>query len=128
MTAEQNNEDLFCEVCKSFSSLSSNSAVSKTVFDMLQVRIETMAAQYNELIRLNYEGMRYSTLRQEVEFDPETSLMTIKINGQIAQQLKLNRANPNVPIEFVNELKDSCVPLSRNETTHVDLVHGQSFG
>lgn len=68
----------------------------------VETRLLRLAAQYNELLQINTRLMESDPLRIQMSFDPSSETITFG-DGDTAIRIKLNRADPNVPIARDNE-------------------------
>ena len=68
----------------------------------IETRLLRLASQYDELLQINTQLMESDPLRIRTSFDPSSGTLTFGV-GDEAIQIKLNRANPNIPICFDSE-------------------------
>lgn len=72
--------------------------------DELSERIEALSRNYFSLEDLNSQHIQLDPMRMETEFDSTTDTMTIRDkSGNVAFSLKLNRADPSVPIQLAGK-------------------------
>jgi hypothetical protein len=68
----------------------------------IETRLLRLVTQFNELIQINKLLMESDPLRIHIHFDPSSETITFG-NGDKSIHIKLNRADPNIPIARDNE-------------------------
>jgi hypothetical protein len=64
-------------------------------------RIDKIGVQYSKLMLLNTKYLSVDPVRMEFSFDEESGVMQFIPQGNIIFSIKLNRANPDVPIKLM---------------------------
>ena len=77
------------------------SSENSETLDEIETRLLRLDTQYMELLKINDQLMESDPLMVQAQFDPESDTLTFKA-GNEEFNLKLNRADPDIPIALDN--------------------------
>ena len=98
------------------------SKLHANTLDELSERIEALDGNYFLLEDLNSQYLQLDPMRMETNFDAATDTMTItNKDGEVVFSLKLNRADPSVPIQLAGKSDISSFSPSTSEE-NIELV------
>lgn len=84
--------------------------------DELISRLEVLSRDYDSLEVLNKRYLELDPLRMDISFDSETGILTLKQGGIVVHSLKINRADPNAPVQLAGKSDvSSFTPTSKEE-------------
>lgn len=84
--------------------------------DELISRLEVLSKDYESLEVLNKRYLELDPLRMDISLDSETGILTFKQGGIVVHSLKINRADPNVPVQLAGKSDvSSFTPASKEE-------------
>jgi len=83
--------------------------------DELISRLEVLSRDFESLEGLNKKYLEIDPLRMEVSLDSDTGILTLKQGGIVVHSLKLNRANPDVPVQLAGKSDVSSFTPSTKE-------------
>lgn len=73
----------------------------KNSLEELISRLQTARDSFEDLMILNKQYLEIDPYKIEISLDSETGILTSKFGGKI-QAIKINRADPNVPVQIVS--------------------------
>lgn len=86
-------------------------------------RLEGVRDTYVSLENLNEKFFQLDPFRLEMDFDPITGVMTMRQNGTVLHSIKLNRADPAVPVQLAGKSDmSSFSPVAQEENAEFKKV------
>ncbi len=67
----------------------------------LSTRLSALSGAFEDLMDLNQQYVKTNPNVPKVHFDPDTSVLSVEEDGVRRKVAKLNRADPDVPIEYI---------------------------
>jgi hypothetical protein len=98
-------------------------ALHTNTFKEVTTRLNSVESQYSKLMELNKEYLAIDPMKTEVDFDEQTGVMTFIQQGKAISSIKLNRANPNVPVKLMSKSDvSSFIPDDDQKETSAEMT------
>lgn len=102
----------------------SQNSINPNSFIELISRMEKIKTQYTNLMKLNTKYIEKDPMKMDIQFDEETGVMTVAHMGELMSSIKLNRANPEVPVKLASK-SDMSSFVPSNENQEIDAIRNQ---
>lgn len=102
----------------------SQNNINQNSFTELISRMEKIRAQYTNLMKLNAECIEMDPMKMDIQFDEESGVMSIMHMGKPMHSLKLNRANPEVPVKLASK-SDISSFVPSNDNQEINAIRNQ---